>query len=1418
MEYKNFKTYSSGSGNDKILSNVFSSINFDGEIYKEKLKVNVSTLKAGDILYLENPEYLEDAVSFTISKIDLIESLYYVYYPGEFSFEDQLTINSPNEDGSYLGTEEFYVLRENPSRVNAGTSGWGLTTGGMAIFTDIIARGEIQATSGEIEGILTVGRNINNDPLMRLGSNIFSDETFDGISAKQNGLLIDGNNYLLSYESSTLFTPTSVVVSSSNVTTIRRLVSVTVPNHTFALIDSTDRTESITFSGISGTGNINSLNDKSFIIETIVGGVISFYAYLDITVRTSQSLSGTVIKSGPFDTMTMTTVTVADSPVVDARKTVNFNFSNHNIPDNELIIFSGFSSTLESLNDTSTVIVKENAVTAVTPSSPTTGSATYTATGHTFAVGNKVTISGCSVSGYNGTFTITAVATNTFRVANATTATGSTWTNGFAYRSDQLSISSFLIDIADGTYTSGLGNISYLNNNAKFKVGNESNFMSYSSESDILTVTGTVNATGGNFTNTVTVGSNATKISIAGTSSTTTTAIWSGTTSFQSGGFWMDASGRFSLGNIATAGLSWNPTGSVLTVKGTIKADSGTIGGFDIFSDRLVDTGAKQVEIIPDNLNVITVYQNQYQGVEINKTGVVISKQLLSYENVVNDDSVVIGQTITGEINVNYDFTTIIPPSELPELSAGDFISTLIRPEGWTSENGRIEDFQVSSISVTALNTYTVNTVQNHGFTAGQPIYFHNPRLNESPDLYIATYASSSTTRTIGTGSPHNLLPGDTIVISNGKYFFDIDSEAFDGTFIVRSTPTTTSFTYLATTALTLATQSLIKTITNRQTSGSIATITTSIAHGLIAGDYVYIYDLAENYNGYHEITNTPSATQISYETGGDDEALTVDAGSLIITDTSDWSNSISIKTQNISGFLKVLGTPTSTSFTISKSSNTAISSVAMTYPGNEVGINTFFTTILLDQIEKTMEITSLDSSSISINLGDYSAYTSTPVASSVMNLVAGSVSSSNVTKEITSVSLSKAASNNNYPGLIMNYNGSFGGSLSTWAGAISLDNAAAGDAGYIYLGLPRREGANYSYYGDLTLNSEEIFLFSSKASVSNLDYQIESNINISPDLGVSINNISVDTRYYLSNLATSETRVPGYSLQIEASTQDIGGNETANKVMRFSPNQIQVTDVFNEVASTLSIQPYGGTTAFGGAITLKGNINSNTNPIGTIYANNWFRAKGQSGFFLEDYSVGWNTDTLNVMKLYSGNQLEVPGNLLVNTIELIENTPTEAAYYGSAYMYDGNAASSGRKILYLSSTGTSPDYRMTVAPSGLKFKDNILEFVETDEKLEAYLNINPVTFNYKSAITAAEESGKSLEDVELELGFIANDFQDAGLDMLYQTDSDGDADYLAYDRLPVYNFIIIKKQQERIKQLESSLILLENRLAALES
>lgn len=71
----------------------------------------------------------------------------------------------------------------------------------------------------------------------------------------------------------------------------------------------------------------------------------------------------------------------------------------------------------------------------ITAVSYTSSTATYTATGHTLSAGNIVMITGIAPDGYNGTYTISSVATNTFTVAN-TTNTALTDQTGNVYWAD----------------------------------------------------------------------------------------------------------------------------------------------------------------------------------------------------------------------------------------------------------------------------------------------------------------------------------------------------------------------------------------------------------------------------------------------------------------------------------------------------------------------------------------------------------------------------------------------------------------------------------------------------------------------------------------------------------------------------------------------------------------------------------------------------------------------------------------------------------------------------------------------------------------------------------------------------------------------------------------------------------------------
>jgi hypothetical protein len=99
------------------------------------------------------------------------------------------------------------------------------------------------------------------------------------------------------------------------------------------------------------------------------------------------------------------------------------------------------------------------------------------------------------------------------------------------------------------------GNGFYLTNenNGTLRIGNPTgNRMVWNGSS--LTVNGTINATSGTFNNTITVGTDTNKISIVGATTAANTKIHSGvgTLNNSNTGFYLDASGRFSLGNLLT--------------------------------------------------------------------------------------------------------------------------------------------------------------------------------------------------------------------------------------------------------------------------------------------------------------------------------------------------------------------------------------------------------------------------------------------------------------------------------------------------------------------------------------------------------------------------------------------------------------------------------------------------------------------------------------------------------------------------------------------------------------------------------------------------------------------------------------------------------------------------------------------------
>ena len=122
------------------------------------------------------------------------------------------------------------------------------------------------------------------------------------------------------------------------------------------------------------------------------------------------------------------------------------------------------------------------------------------------------------------------------------------------------------------------------------------------------------------------------------------------------------------------------------------------------------------------------------------------------------------------------------------------------------------------------------------------------------------------------------------------------------------------------------------------------------------------------------------------------------------------------------------------------------------------------------------------------------------------------------------------------------------------------------------------------------------------------------------------------------------------------------------------------------------------------------------------------------------------------------------------------------------------NRAVTGRTVL----VATNGQFGTT--SSSKRFKDQIENYDFNYSKL---LNLEPKTYFY------------NLEDTEndkKQLGFIAEDAQELGLEYLYGVDDQGIPDYFAYEKLPIYLVGLAKEQQKLIEELRARIEALENK------
>lgn len=493
--------YVDGMSTVKLLTNQVSSINFDGVIEKTTEAKTVSNIVIGDAIYVTEDSSLAPII---ISKIE-IDSIneagdngYFLYYFNELGQE----ILYPSSSAQYyLPNDQLVVAYEDPSISSFGTTGWAITKSGNAVFSNVFARGEIHATSGSIKNALYLGDE-NKSPIS-LGTNL----SITGSNYAYNGLLINDNNYFLTYDPSPVLNVTAAEVlattADSNLSSITLYAS-------------------------------NTLS---------AGDLIQLYGFTGDYVDLNRV----------FDVSSATSTTIT---IIAPRFSAGTNITTTGAEFQKIGVFQRISIAKIDIANTADVSVNKIRFT--------------TSAAHGLVVGDDVTlydITHADLLEMNGTFVIADKTSTTFDIVPVS------------------------LDIA--TYTiSAHAKKEAVDIYSIFKVGSSTNYMQYLSDTDVLSVTGTINATSGYFLNGYFGGTNNgwkvstnTIESVGGTNkvylvndtvpkiSISSNASSKGTHSTSDTPFYADGSGNFSLSNQ----LVFNPSNGTaddfgeLTVNGKIR-------------------------------------------------------------------------------------------------------------------------------------------------------------------------------------------------------------------------------------------------------------------------------------------------------------------------------------------------------------------------------------------------------------------------------------------------------------------------------------------------------------------------------------------------------------------------------------------------------------------------------------------------------------------------------------------------------------------------------------------------------------------------------------------------------------------------------------------------------------------------------
>ena len=149
------------------------------------------------------------------------------------------------------------------------------------------------------------------------------------------------------------------------------------------------------------------------------------------------------------------------------------------------------------------------------------------------------------------------------------------------------------------------------------------------------------------------------------------------------------------------------------------------------------------------------------------------------------------GAWIVASVATNVTFTFVVPTAPTGTLTnTADNLTLYSRPAGYV-ESRAFDGGVAFSAGGAAINSQLIRQTRRYfRYQSGKGIQF-STGTSLNPALFVTSITSTTTTATVTTRYAHNLAVGTTVVVAG------VDQDAYNGTFLVATAPTATTFTYI---------------------------------------------------------------------------------------------------------------------------------------------------------------------------------------------------------------------------------------------------------------------------------------------------------------------------------------------------------------------------------------------------------------------------------------------------------------------------------------------------------------------------------------------------------------------------------------------------------------------------------------------